>query len=238
MNRILIIEDDEMNLVLLKELILILGHEVIEARDGINGVRLAIEKLPDLILMELEMAELNGIKVMTFLKSEGIITSHIPIIAVTSFYDKYGGVEQLILEGFDNCIQKPINVMAFIEAVQKALKNNKTDALMPSKQDYVLVADSNLKIIGADEYLLEGIWPEDNPATGLTLCQLLKVQSTGCCPAGDCGNCPVKRSIDTMANIEVQMAVNGNLQKWSSFPLINKNALIDKALVHIKNMTQ
>lgn len=103
------------------------------------------------------------------------------------------------------------------------------------KADYVLVTDADLKVIEANGQFMER--HKDVLIIGRTLCQIFDITALGACPAETCVNCPVKRSLRTMAPVEVEMRVKGRLQQWRAFPFMSKGSFQNKALVHIKDLS-
>ena len=119
MKRILIVEDNEKNLKFFLSLLNSQGYETIEARDGKEGVRLAKDQKPDLILMDIQMPVMDGVTVMKILK-ENPETKDIPLIALTSYAMK-GDKEKFLSEGFVEYIAKPIKVDEFLEVIRRYL---------------------------------------------------------------------------------------------------------------------
>ncbi|MBF0520092.1 MAG: response regulator [Nitrospirae bacterium] len=105
--KIIIIEDNETNMLLLKSVLTYYGYEVIEAVDGYEGVRMAKEIVPELILMDIQMPVLDGMDALKMLKND-TITKNIKVIAVTSNAMK-GDKENLLSAGFDGYVPKPID---------------------------------------------------------------------------------------------------------------------------------
>ncbi|MFA7277312.1 MAG: response regulator [Pseudobdellovibrionaceae bacterium] len=115
--KVLIVEDNELNMKLFHDLLEAHGLETIQARDGKNVLALARQHKPDLILMDIQLPEVSGLDVTKWLKEDDELKS-IPVIAVTAFAMK--GDEQKIREGgCEDYISKPISVVKFIETVQK-----------------------------------------------------------------------------------------------------------------------
>lgn len=119
MTKILIVEDNEQNLKVFKIIIESLSYEALLAKNGEEGVRMAKEQIPDLILMDIQMPVMDGIAAKKALQLEEK-TKDIPVVAITSYAMK-GDRERLLELGFSNYIAKPISKDIFIEAVQKAL---------------------------------------------------------------------------------------------------------------------
>jgi CheY-like chemotaxis protein len=105
--KILVVEDNETNRLLLRDILLYHGYEVIEAEDGSEGVRLAREHMPDLILMDIYMPVMDGIAAGRMLKADAR-TKSIKIVALTSSAMK-GDKEKILAAGFDAYMAKPID---------------------------------------------------------------------------------------------------------------------------------
>jgi len=117
MKRVLIIEDNEINLYLMRTIVRKLGYQVIEARDGLSGVELAIAERPDLILMDIQLPELDGYEATKRIRAIEE-TKNIPIIAITS-YAMVGDKEKILAAGCTAYIEKPIDPKSFIEELKK-----------------------------------------------------------------------------------------------------------------------
>lgn len=116
---VLIADDDAKNRKLFKVALRNSDCETIEAENGEQCVKLAKEKLPDLILMDIQMPVMDGITALKLLASDPA-TSKIPVIAVTSYAMK-GDRERFINEGFNDYISKPIDIKEFLKTVDKAM---------------------------------------------------------------------------------------------------------------------
>lgn len=118
-HKVLVVEDNELNMKLFHDLLEAYHIETIEARDGKNVLALAREHRPDLILMDIQLPEVSGLEVTKWLKSDPDLKS-IPVIAVTAFAMK--GDEKKIREGgCEDYISKPISIVKFMETIQKYL---------------------------------------------------------------------------------------------------------------------
>jgi CheY-like chemotaxis protein len=116
--KILIVDDNEKNLKLLRVILQNYGYEVLEAQNGEEAVKLAKENIPALILMDIRMPVMDGITATKIIKSEPSIAK-IPVIIVTSSAMK-GDSERIISEsGGDGYISKPIDVKKLKEIVGK-----------------------------------------------------------------------------------------------------------------------
>jgi two-component system cell cycle response regulator DivK len=118
-HKILIVEDNENNRSLLRDVLNYHGYEVSEASDGQDGVNLARELLPDLILMDIQMPGMDGMTAGSILKRDPA-TSGLKIIALTSFAMR-GDLEKFLSAGFDGYLSKPISTRELPELVKNWL---------------------------------------------------------------------------------------------------------------------
>ena len=124
MSTILIVEDNPRNMKLVRDVLQVKGHTTIEATTGEDGVALAKEKLPDLILMDIQLPKMNGIEALRVLR-EAEETRAIPVIAVTASVMQQD--RKLITEaGFDGYVGKPINLVEFLDAVNAQLARGRS----------------------------------------------------------------------------------------------------------------
>jgi len=117
--KILIVEDSDMNRVLIGDILRHYGYEVIEAANGVEGIRMARQYSPDLILMDMHMPVMNGFEAIKVLKNDPE-TRDIRIIAVTSFAMR-GDRERILLAGADLYIAKPIDTRQLPVIVERVL---------------------------------------------------------------------------------------------------------------------
>lgn len=120
--RVLIVEDNELNMKLFHDLLDAHGYETVQTRDGLKALDLAREHMPDLILMDIQLPEVSGLEVTKWLK-ENEALRHIPVIAVTAFAMK-GDEERIRAGGCEAYLSKPISVTNFLETVQSFLDDN------------------------------------------------------------------------------------------------------------------
>lgn len=118
--KVLIVEDNERNLKLFRLIIGSLGYEVFSARNGEEGVRMAKEIIPDLILMDVQMPVMDGITAMDTIRADED-TRGIPVIALTSYAMK-GDRERLLQHGFVDYIAKPVRKDILIMAAKTVLE--------------------------------------------------------------------------------------------------------------------
>lgn len=118
--KILIVDDDEKNLKLLRVILQNSGYEILEAKNGEDAVKIAKENIPALILMDIRMPVMDGITATKIIKSEHA-TAKIPVIVITSSA-MVGNGERIISEsGCDGYITKPIDIKELIEIVGKII---------------------------------------------------------------------------------------------------------------------
>jgi CheY-like chemotaxis protein len=120
---ILIVEDNEKNRKLVRDVLTFKGYEVIETETGEEGVRLAQERRPSLVLMDIQLPGIDGVEALRRLRAEGI-TRGISVMAMTASVMTED--RQKILEaGFDAYQSKPINVTDFVAAVAHLLERRR-----------------------------------------------------------------------------------------------------------------
>jgi two-component system cell cycle response regulator DivK len=117
---ILIVEDEPKNLKLIRDLLQGSGYLTLEATDGAQGIELAKAHKPDLILMDILMPVMDGLKATKILKADAE-TRNIPIIALTSYAMK-GDEEKIREVGCDEYITKPIDTKEFLKKVAEYLR--------------------------------------------------------------------------------------------------------------------
>lgn len=117
--KILIIEDNEQNLYLTTFLLEKRDFEVVQARDGEQGLELAASENPDLILLDIQLPVMDGYEVAARLKQDARTIS-IPIVAVTSFA-MAGDREAILASGCEGYIEKPIDPDNFVDQISRFL---------------------------------------------------------------------------------------------------------------------
>ncbi len=117
--KVLIVEDNELNMKLFHDLLDSQGYETLQTREGLQALALARLHRPDLILMDIQLPEISGLEVTKWLKDDEEL-SHIPVVAVTAFAMK-GDEERIRQGGCEAYISKPISVMHFLDTVRKHL---------------------------------------------------------------------------------------------------------------------
>jgi two-component system cell cycle response regulator DivK len=118
---ILIVEDNDLNMKLFHDLLEAHGYNTLQTKDGMEALKIAREKRPDLILMDIQLPEVSGLEVTKWIKEDDELRS-IPVVAVTAFAMK-GDEEKIRQGGCEAYIAKPISVAQFLETVESLLKN-------------------------------------------------------------------------------------------------------------------
>jgi two-component system, cell cycle response regulator DivK len=120
MSLVLIVEDNERNLKLVRDVLQAKGYATIEAGTAEQGLQLARERLPALILMDIHLPGMNGIDALKALRGQAE-TAAIPVIAITASVMQ-DSLREVMAAGFDALIEKPINVLGFLEKVRTVLE--------------------------------------------------------------------------------------------------------------------
>ncbi len=118
-HKVMIVEDNELNMKLFHDLLESHGYDIIETRDGMEALKMARSERPDLILMDIQLPEVSGLEVTKWIKEDDDLKA-IPIIAVTAFAMK-GDEEKIREGGCEAYIAKPISVTNFLETVARFL---------------------------------------------------------------------------------------------------------------------
>jgi two-component system, cell cycle response regulator DivK len=117
--KVLIVEDNVLNMKLFNDVLVAHGYETYQSRDGAEALALARRHRPDLILMDIQLPEASGLRVTKWLKEDEELRM-IPVVAVTAFAMK--GDEQKIREGgCEGYIAKPISIATFLQTVERFL---------------------------------------------------------------------------------------------------------------------
>ena len=119
MKRLLVVEDNEVNLYLIRFMLENRGHTVLEARDGETGVRLAIEQRPDLVVMDIQLPDIDGLEATRRIRASAE-AGHVPVVALTS-YAMTGDRERALAAGCTGYIEKPIRPETFIAELEAFL---------------------------------------------------------------------------------------------------------------------
>ena len=114
--KVLIVEDNELNMKLFNDLLVAHGYETIKTRNGVEAVDLARRNHPDLILMDIQLPEVSGLQVTQWIKDDEALRA-IPVVAITAFAMK-GDEEKIRQGGCEAYLSKPISVVKFLETVR------------------------------------------------------------------------------------------------------------------------
>jgi two-component system cell cycle response regulator DivK len=117
--RILIVEDNDTDVRLLKDILETRGYNILQTKEGLGAIDLAVVNLPDLILMDIQLPHMSGLEVTRRLRSDER-SRRIPIVAVTAF--AMGWHEREALDsGCDAYISKPISILGFLRTIESFL---------------------------------------------------------------------------------------------------------------------
>jgi two-component system, cell cycle response regulator DivK len=119
MKTILIVEDNEKNMKLARDILQAKGYATLEAVCGLDGVKLALEHRPDLILMDIQLPDINGFEAFERIRANAE-TSKVPVIAFTASVT-LNDRSRIGDAGFDAFLGKPINLKEFVETVRRSL---------------------------------------------------------------------------------------------------------------------
>ncbi len=117
---VLVVEDNDINMRLFHDVLETRGYTILQAKDGMEGWRMAREHRPDLILMDIRLPDVSGLEVTKWLKDDETLKS-IPVIAVTAFA-REGDEERFLKGGCDAYIDKPISIPSFLQTVERLAK--------------------------------------------------------------------------------------------------------------------
>ena len=120
MSTILIVEDNDKNMKLVRDLLQAKGYRTIEAVNGEDGVRLGIEHVPDLVLMDIQLPDINGIEAFHRLRADPR-TAKVPVVAFTASVTA-GDRSKITEAGFDGFLGKPINLKEFLATVKRMVE--------------------------------------------------------------------------------------------------------------------
>ena len=123
MSTILIVEDNEKNMKLVRDILQHKGYTTLEAVTGGEGVRLALEHKPDLILMDIQLPDIDGITALGLIRKDPALDA-VPVLAVSASVMPEEQ-QKIVTSGFDAFVAKPINIKQFIDAVQSFLSSGR-----------------------------------------------------------------------------------------------------------------
>jgi len=115
--RILVVEDNEKNMKLFRDVLVATGYRTLEATTGIEAVDMASEHEPDLVLMDIQMPDLDGVQALQRLRADSR-TAGIPVLALTA-QAMHGDRERFLAAGFDGYLSKPVDVRQLLGTVRE-----------------------------------------------------------------------------------------------------------------------
>jgi two-component system, cell cycle response regulator DivK len=123
--RVLIVEDNALNLKLVRDVLLNAGFDVIEARTGEEGVARTQDSQPDVILMDLQLPGINGTQALRLIRNEAS-GGDVPVVALTAFAMAEDR-DRALLDGFDGYLTKPISVRDLPVQVAEFMREKRDD---------------------------------------------------------------------------------------------------------------
>jgi two-component system cell cycle response regulator DivK len=127
MKKILLVDDNDTNLYLIRFILQKTGYEVIEARDGLEGVKLALEEKPDLVIMDIQLPGIDGLEATRRIRASE--SDHeVPIIALTA-HAMTSDREETLAAGCNGYISKPIDVKNFVREIKRYMKDTPHPAI-------------------------------------------------------------------------------------------------------------
>jgi two-component system, cell cycle response regulator DivK len=126
---ILIVEDDDKSRKLVRDLLTFHGYETVEAVNGLDGVRLAHERVPALVLMDIQLPDISGIEARERIAADPL-SRHIPVIAVTASVMPEDR-QRVVDAGFNGYQRKPISVKELLAVVRQTIDQRAGNAVQP-----------------------------------------------------------------------------------------------------------
>jgi two-component system cell cycle response regulator DivK len=115
--QILVVEDNDKNMKLFRDVLLAKGYRTLEATTGGEAVALAAEHSPDLVLMDIQLPDIDGVEALGRLRADSRSAS-VPVLAVTA-QAMEGDRERFLAAGFDGYVSKPVNIVEFVATVKR-----------------------------------------------------------------------------------------------------------------------
>jgi two-component system, cell cycle response regulator DivK len=115
--QILVVEDNEMNMKLFRDVLVATGYRTLEATTGVEAVHIASEHTPDLVLMDIQLPDLDGVQALQRLRADAR-TATIPVLALTAQAMR-GDRERFLAAGFDGYLPKPVDVRELLGTVRE-----------------------------------------------------------------------------------------------------------------------
>jgi len=120
MSTVLIVEDNEKNMKLARDVLQAKGYKTLEATSGEDGVKLARQHVPDLVLMDIQLPGINGIEAFKQIRADAK-SARVPVVALTASVTPTDR-STINAAGFDAFVSKPINLKEFLDTVKRLLE--------------------------------------------------------------------------------------------------------------------
>ena len=120
--RILVVEDNEKNMKLFRDVLNATGYTTLGAATGAGAVALAAERVPDLVLMDIQLPDIDGVEALARLRDDAR-TASIPVLALTA-QAMHGDRERFLEAGFDGYVSKPVDIVELVRAVKEHCEGN------------------------------------------------------------------------------------------------------------------
>ncbi len=164
MSKILYVEDNPQNMRLVRKILMAAGYEVIEATNGLTGIAAAERENPDLILMDVNLPDINGLEATSRLKAMPDVSS-IPIIALTA-NAMHGDRENCIAAGCDGYLAKPVMKNELLNTVALFLKQVSSPIQSSPNNQPATVPISNVPEVASTDSTAETAAANNPPTTG------------------------------------------------------------------------
>jgi two-component system cell cycle response regulator DivK len=115
--QVLVVEDNERNMKLFRDVLQASGYRTLEATTGERAVELAIEHGPDMVLMDIQLPDIDGVEALDRLRADDRFAS-VPVLALTA-QAMEGDRERFLAAGFDGYLSKPVDVADFVATVKR-----------------------------------------------------------------------------------------------------------------------
>jgi two-component system cell cycle response regulator DivK len=115
--KILVVEDNDKSMKLFRDVLLAKGYRTLEATTGVAAIALAAEHSPDLVLMDIQLPDIDGVEALGRLRADGR-TASVPVLALTA-QAMEGDRERFLAAGFDGYLSKPVNIAEFVATVKR-----------------------------------------------------------------------------------------------------------------------
>jgi two-component system cell cycle response regulator DivK len=113
--RILLVEDNEKNMKLVRDVLRAAGYDTLEAWTGRQALELALGQKPDLVVMDVRLPDIDGLEALSRLRADAR-TAAIPVVALTA-QAMTGDRERFLAAGFDGYLSKPVNIAALVDTI-------------------------------------------------------------------------------------------------------------------------